>query len=248
MADQFTKADRSKYTKNMVTRIRLGRQFSSPMEGAGEEYGNYEKYENDKNRVDQVNDPGYEDAGFDTLKLNVQKMMESMRHPERDEIDDVKQKGEEAVIENSLKSTAVDGPELMETYTSLKDQQLNRMEIEDWKSEKEAFKSPEMGGLRIYGRMSPQAKEELYKSYLMGTKVKDLSMKYGILPQRVKAIVYQKHMYWEEVYPRLGETHQRLAMQMELIYARHFPFVDYGIDLDLMAEMDKGVRITRLSN
>ena len=73
-------------------------------------------------------------------------------------------------------------------------------------------------------------------------------MKYGILPQRVKAIVYQKHMYWEEVYPRLGETHMRLAMQMELLYARQFPFVDYGIDLDIMAEMDKGVRITKLSN
>ena len=55
----------------MVTRIRLGRKFSSPMEGAGEEYGNYEKYENDKNRVEQVNDPGYEDAGFDRLRENV---------------------------------------------------------------------------------------------------------------------------------------------------------------------------------
>ena len=54
--------------------------------------------------------------------------------------------------------------------------------------------------------MSPQAKEELYRSYLQGTRIKDLSLKYGILPQRVKAIVYQKHMYWEEVYPRLGET------------------------------------------
>ena len=43
--------------------------------------------------------------------------------------------------------------------------------------------------------------------------IKDLSMKYGILSifripsilqQRVKAIVYQKHLYWNEVYPRLA--------------------------------------------
>ena len=35
---------------------------------------------------------------------------------------------------------------------------------------------------------------------------------------------------------------------MELLYARMFPFVDYGIDLDLMAELDKDIRITKLSN
>lgn len=38
--------------------------------------------------------------------------------------------------------------------------------------------------------MSPAAKEEVYRSYMTGTKIKDLSLKYGILPQRVKAIVY----------------------------------------------------------
>ena len=95
--------------------------------------------------------------------------------------------------------------------------------------------------------MSPQAKEELYRSYLQGTRIKDLSLKYGILPQRVKAIVYQKHMYWEEVYPRLGETHMRVAMDFEMMYAKDHPFVDYGMDLALMAEMEKGMRVTKLS-
>ena len=37
-------------------------------------------------------------------------------------------------------------------------------------------------------------------------------------------------------------------MEAEMIYAHTFPFMDYGIDLELMAEMEKGVRITRLSN
>ena len=40
----------------------------------------------------------------------------------------------------------------------------------------------------------------------------------------------------------------RLAMEAEMMYASEFPFVDYGIDLEVMAEMEKGVRITRLSN
>ena len=95
--------------------------------------------------------------------------------------------------------------------------------------------------------MSPHAKEELYRSYLQGTKVKDLSLKYGILPQRVKAIVYQKYMYWEEVYPRLGETHMRMSMDMEMQYASIHPFIDYGIDLQLMADMEKGLRVTKMS-
>ena len=96
--------------------------------------------------------------------------------------------------------------------------------------------------------MSPQGKEELYRSYMQGTTIKDLSLKYGILPQRVKAIVYQKYLYWEEVYPRLGETHMRVAFEKEMLYARQFPFVDYGIDLQIMADMEKGVRLTKLSN
>lgn len=83
---------------------------------------------------------------------------------------------------------------------------------------------------------------------MQGTTIKDLSLKYGILPQRVKAIVYQKYLYWEEVYPRLGETHMRVAFEKEMLYARQFPFVDYGIDLQIMADMEKGVRLTKLSN
>jgi hypothetical protein len=40
------------------------------------------------------------------------------------------------------------------------------------------------------GRMSPIAKELLYREYLKGATVKNLSLQYGILPQRVRAIVF----------------------------------------------------------
>ena len=63
--------------------------------------------------------------------------------------------------------------------------------------------------------------------------VKDLSLKYGILHTRVKAIIYQKHLYWNEVYPRLGESHMRLAIEREAMYGAKFPFIDYGVDLIL---------------
>ena len=47
-------------------------------------------------------------------------------------------------------------------------------------------------------------------------------------------------MYWNEVYPKLGEAHMRLSMEREILYAVDFPFVDYGVDIALMAEMEKG--------
>lgn len=39
----------------------------------------------------------------------------------------------------------------------------------------------------------------------------------------------------------------RMANEFEMLYAREYPFIDYGIDLQVMAEMEKGVRITKLS-
>jgi hypothetical protein len=42
-------------------------------------------------------------------------------------------------------------------------------------------------------------------------------------------------MYWNEIYPKLGESHMRQALELEVSYAAQFPFVDYGIDLERMA-------------
>ena len=39
----------------------------------------------------------------------------------------------------------------------------------------------------------------------------------------------------------------RLAWEREFLYAREYPFVDYGIDLQEMAEQEEGVRVARLT-
>ena len=44
------------------------------------------------------------------------------------------------------------------------------------------FADPEQQEILSFGRMSPQSKEELYRSYLTGTTIKELSLKYGIIP------------------------------------------------------------------
>ena len=51
MAAHFSKADRLNYTKQMVERLRLGRGIESPVDGAGDEYGNYKKFEEGRNWV-----------------------------------------------------------------------------------------------------------------------------------------------------------------------------------------------------
>ena len=63
MAQQFAQADRANYTKTMVERLRLGRGLQSPVDSAGNEYGNYEKFEGGRNQVKEVYDKGYDDFG-----------------------------------------------------------------------------------------------------------------------------------------------------------------------------------------
>ena len=63
MARNFEKSDRASFTRDMIDRLRLGRQVDSSVDGVKEEYGNYAKFEDGRNQVKQVNDPGYNDTG-----------------------------------------------------------------------------------------------------------------------------------------------------------------------------------------
>lgn len=83
---------------------------------------------------------------------------------------------------------------------------------------------------------------------MAGSTIKELSLKYGILPQRVKAIVWLRFTYWNEVYPKMGESFYRLGLKLEDEYAEDFPFVDYGIDIDTMKVMQNGVSVMKLRN
>ena len=81
VANNFMKADRSNFTKKIVERLRLGKNVKSPVEGAGDEYGNYQKFEGNKNRVEEVNDKGYDDIGNDKFDRNVEQMFQTLNTP-----------------------------------------------------------------------------------------------------------------------------------------------------------------------
>lgn len=35
----------------------------------------------------------------------------------------------------------------------------------------------------------------------------------------------------------------RLALEREAIYAKDYPFVEYGLDLQIMGELEKGIKV-----
>lgn len=153
------------------------------------------------------------------------------------------------VDRNNIKSTIenyrVQSFEAVQRFARKRENYDLKDQLHNLKREKNIFKRWDDINEGLNGRMSPIAKEKIYRLYIKGTSIKDLSLKFGALPQRIKAIIYQKHLYWEEVYPRTGETQLRAALETEAMYAAKFPFVDYGCDLHVMAELEKGMRIEK---
>ncbi len=88
--------------------------------------------------------------------------------------------------------------------------------------------------------MSPWAKERVYKDYLKGMNIRDISLKYGIVPKRAAAMVYQKELFYKHVYPKTGESYARLTIDLERQYGKDFGFTDYGIDLEHLSMHEQG--------
>lgn len=66
-----------------------------------------------------------------------------------------------------------------------------------------------------FPNMSPQGKLNVYKDYIGGMNLRDISMKYGIVPERVCAIVWSYEYYFKIVYPRVGESTARFLFEYE---------------------------------
>ena len=53
--------------------------------------------------------------------------------------------------------------------------------------------------------------------------------------------MYFRHLFWNYVYPKIGETGLRLAYKFEFQNAEKVPFCDYGLDIDRFGEFEGGV-------
>ena len=233
-------------TKNYTMRYRLNRdmEFNENFRKkyVSKDYGNYEKYE--KNSVATKYDAGVEATTDDKLYENYMKLIKTLPTQEAEDFE--KQKRDD--IKDLLTDQNETHQTFKERFFAQKGVKENlNPDLDAFEEECELMEDPETFERAYYGRLSPFVKENVYREYLKGYSIKDLSLKYGILQQRAKAIVYQKHLYWNEVYPRLGETHMRLALEREALYASEFPFIEYGIDLVAMAQLDKGVRVEHIT-
>lgn len=84
--EKMEKTDHATYTKNFVTRLRLGKDLDAPMSEAGDDYGDYSKFESDRNSVVEKNALGEYDDGSDPFLKNYNKMMTEMANYEGDQI------------------------------------------------------------------------------------------------------------------------------------------------------------------
>lgn len=101
---------------------------------------------------------------------------------------------------------------------------------------------------KIRGRVSPWAKEEILRLYLDGWCVRDISLRYGILPERVKAIIWMRKTFYDEVFPRIDIKTVKLGMERELFYGEDWPWVDFGLDMDKMIQKERGVPVMDFQN
>jgi hypothetical protein len=89
-------------------------------------------------------------------------------------------------------------------------------------------------------QLSFRARLGVFKCYLEGWNVREISLRYGILPNRVKAISWQMQNFVEEYLPDITLDDLVNLMMLETIPRPEFKYVDYGIDLEQMAKEQGG--------
>lgn len=242
----MSERDMMNNTKNYTMRARLNREldFTEDFRKAylTKEYGNYEKYET--NKVETKYDEGADNLDQDRFYENYMQLVKRLPTREAEDMTDKRRK----VIDDLITDDEYSHKEFANNYHSWHVDEKHMADADNKAEEEQDFhEDPENTEREYHGRMSPFAKEQIFREYELGTSIKDLSLKYGCLQQRIKAIIFQKHLYWNEVYPKMGESHMRQAFEREAIYASEYPFVEYGVDLHIMAEYEKGVKVKTLS-
>ena len=89
-----------------------------------------------------------------------------------------------------LTSQEISHTEFSEKYFEWKAEEPTAIRDQEIDEEVDFLENPLRFEQGWTGRMSPFVKETIYREYQKGMSVKDLSLKYGILQQRVKAIVF----------------------------------------------------------
>ena len=62
----------------------------------------------------------------------------------------------------------------------------------------------------------------------------------------MKAVIWLKQTFYDEYLPRMSFDHMKIATDYQLFW-RKARYVDYGLDLEVLAERERGVQVKRFS-
>ncbi len=63
--------------------------------------------------------------------------------------------------------------------------------------------------------ISPQVMDSIYDLYLQGWTVRDISRRYGILPQRAKFYIWSRAKFYNEALPKYGVKYLLVANRLQ---------------------------------
>lgn len=188
-------------------------------------------------------------ASEDALKRNEEKENDLYEEEEKEE-------KEEELLQGGAKLSEIEKEEIP-TVKAMNDDLDDEMDKEfletddtnrqiQWNmldQDRNDFKVPHY----IHGRVSPWAKEEIYQLYMRGWSVRDISHRFGLLPERIKVIIWCKKTFYDEVMPNINITTVRLGIEREIIYNTQYPFIDFGLDLERLVERERGLIINHFT-
>ena len=218
-------------TMNYISRARMGRDHSTgddlKKERIQREYMNFGKYKD--NYITQ--DDEYNDMDTGREVHHVKNYRDSMKRL------DISNSEEERKLD------LADTKNFMALYRKINSDSVKEMSNAEVAKD---FKDDIAPTKLNMPRMSQHGRQRVYNDYKKGMTLRDISIKYGILPERVLAIVYLKEYFFRVVYPKTGETCARLAMKIENKYGERYGFWDYGIDLQQLSYHEQGFPMIHL--
>lgn len=240
--DQFLKR-----SKSLVEAIRL-QQSVKPVEknDISEEYLDYDKYTRNFAKLRNAPIPDQDVQEEFSLGKNILSFIEKLdatveqKRILMDHVEQIKADAQTRGLSSEVTASLIskyykqlfDGPK---EEGEMQRRDINLGDIEDKK-----FRDH-----KVWGRVSIFAREEIYKLHLEGWSIRDLSLRFGLLPERLKFIIWARQYFYEEVLPNVDLTTVRLGIEREMLYGHFFPFVDYGLDLKELAEREQGVNFVR---
>jgi len=241
--DTMSDSQAMEHTKNLIARMRNGRNLQKSL---GEnfkrtrlqnEYINHKKYEeNYIEREDVINPnmPAKERLHFKNYRDAMKRLNIKNSKEEEETERDIAKKAAQETRRNITNEGFVAQWERKQKNLNVDyahDAEMN-MQITN---EMDPYYSK-----IVQPRMSPWAKQRVYLDYQKGMNLRDISLKYAITHKRAAAIIYQKELFFKIMYPKLGETYARFAMDIERQYGEEFGFTDYGVDLEELSLHEQG--------